>query len=107
MRPCLAATLGLAFVAGAAEAAPDPLREAVFRSPAPQAVALPERSEPPHDFGMPRTAVERRFGRSGVTGAAGFLCGLQPKTVTDGAAAAYGVDPHGRFVGVKLSVMLR
>ena len=52
---------------------------------------------------MPRTSVERRLGSQAVTASAGFLCGLQPGQTDNGAAAAFGSDPHGRFVGAKLS----
>lgn len=55
-----------------------------------------------------KTAVERHFTRSSdVTGAFGFLCGLQPAHTESGAAAAYGSDPHGRFVGAKFSIAFR
>ena len=81
------------------------LRSAVYR--AEPAVAAPLRSEAPRDFGMPRTAIERPFASGKLEGSLGFLCGLQPKSVTDGAAAAYGVDPHGRFVGLKLRMSFR
>ncbi|HEX3885943.1 MAG TPA: hypothetical protein VHW05_00500 [Phenylobacterium sp.] len=51
------------------------------------------------------TAVNHRFDRADkVTGSLGFLCGLQPSHAdVSGAGAAYGVDPHGRFVGAKLA----
>jgi len=107
MRPLLLLPILLTLAGGAAQAATDPLRAAVFRSEALPPVAVPAPSGPTRDFGMPRTAIERRVGSSGVTGSAGFLCGLQPKAVTDGAAAAYGVDPHGRFLGVKLRMVVR
>jgi hypothetical protein len=106
MRRLLLMVLVLSAVGGRAAAAPDPLAAAVFRTPRP-AAALPQSSDPTRDFGMPTTAVERRLGRGGLTGSAGFLCGLQPKAMTDGAAAAYGVDPHGRYLGVKLRMVLR
>src|SRR5437879_4825181 len=55
-----------------------------------------------------KTAVDRRFGRrDDVTGSVGFLCGLQPGHNEAGGAAAYGVDPHGRFLGAKLSFAFR
>jgi hypothetical protein len=107
MRRLLLLVLGLTAIAGSAVAAPDPLTAAVFRASPPPAASLPRRSEPPRDFGMPTTAIERGFGHGGVTGSAGFLCGLQPKAMADGAAAAYGVDPHGRYLGVKLRMVVR
>jgi hypothetical protein len=55
-----------------------------------------------------RTAVDHRFSRrEDVTGSVGFLCGLQPGHNEAGAAAAYGADPHGRFLGAKLSFAFR
>lgn len=55
-----------------------------------------------------KTAVDRRFGgRENVTGSVGFLCGLQPGHNEAGGAAAYGVDPHGRFLGARLSFAFR
>jgi hypothetical protein len=55
-----------------------------------------------------KTAVDRRFSRSeDVTGSLGFLCGLQPGHTEAGAASAYGTDPHGRFLGAKLSFAFR
>ncbi|THD60694.1 hypothetical protein [Phenylobacterium sp.] len=52
-----------------------------------------------------KTAVETRLaGRSDLTGGFGFLCGLQPGHNESGGAAAYGDDPHGRFVGAKFSL---
>jgi hypothetical protein len=55
-----------------------------------------------------KTAVDHRFTRSqDVTGSVGFLCGLKPGHNETGGAAAYGVDPHGRFVGAKLSIAFR
>ncbi|THD61385.1 hypothetical protein [Phenylobacterium sp.] len=53
-----------------------------------------------------KTAVDHHFGpgdAGGATASAGFLCGLQPGHGDNGGAAAYGIDPHGRFVGAKLS----
>ncbi len=82
-------------VNGAAVAAktpqPSSLRYATLASP------LPE--------GIVRTSVESRFGvRDKASGEAGFLCGLLPHPDTAGAAAAFGHDPDGRFVGAKLKL---
>lgn len=52
--------------------------------------------------GLARTSLDRRFGDDGATGSVGFLCGLQPSG--DNRA---GSDPHGRFVGAKLSFAFR
>jgi hypothetical protein len=52
-----------------------------------------------------KTAVETTLaGRPGLTGGLGFMCGLQPGHNDSGGAAAYGSDPHGRFVGAKFSL---
>lgn len=51
------------------------------------------------------TAVDHKFAeRNDLTGSLGFLCGLQPGHTENGSAAAYGIDPHGRFLGAKLSL---
>jgi len=57
--------------------------------------------------GIARTAVDRRLAGDDLTGALGFLCGIQPGADRSGAAAARGVDPTGRFVGAKLSLAFR
>src|SRR5690242_17829973 len=57
--------------------------------------------------GIARTAIDRRLSSEDVTGALGFLCGIQPGAQRSGAAAARGVDPSGRFVGAKLSLAFR
>jgi hypothetical protein len=55
-----------------------------------------------------KTSVEHRFARrDDVTGSFGFLCGLQPGHTESGVAAAYGSDPHGRFVGAKFSIAFK
>jgi hypothetical protein len=55
-----------------------------------------------------KTSVEHRFAkRDDLTGSFGFLCGLQPSHTESGVAAAYGTDPHGRFVGAKFSLAFR
>ncbi|HEY2356462.1 MAG TPA: hypothetical protein VGH86_03365 [Phenylobacterium sp.] len=55
-----------------------------------------------------RTALDHRFSqRENATGSLGFLCGLQPGHSDTGGASAYGVDPHGRFLGAKLSFAFR
>lgn len=50
-----------------------------------------------------RTSVDHRFDKQGATASAGVLCGRMPGHGDNGGAAAYGIDPHGRFVGAKLS----
>lgn len=55
--------------------------------------------------GIARTSIERRS--DAATAAVGFLCGLQDGAGRTGAAAAFGSDPHGRFLGAKLSFAFR
>jgi hypothetical protein len=50
-----------------------------------------------------KTAVDAKVA-GGLKASAGLLCGLQPDHNTSGGGAAYGVDPHGRFVGAKFSL---
>ncbi|MEO8115590.1 MAG: hypothetical protein ABI655_14480, partial [Phenylobacterium sp.] len=57
--------------------------------------------------GAPRTSVDHRFGPAGLVGQAGFLCGLQPSLDHAGGREITGFDPHGRFVGAKLSFAFR
>ena len=55
-----------------------------------------------------KTAIEHRFAkRDDLSGSVGFLCGLKPSAGASGAAAAYGTDPHGRFLGAKFSIAFR
>lgn len=52
-----------------------------------------------------KTAIDRKLaGNQRITASAGLLCGLQPGHNDTGAGAAYGIDPHGRFVGTKFSI---
>ncbi|HEY8571277.1 hypothetical protein [Phenylobacterium sp.] len=55
--------------------------------------------------GIARTSVERRS--DNATAALGFLCGIQDSAGRQGASAAFGADPHGRFLGAKLSFAFR
>ena len=58
--------------------------------------------------GIAKTSVESRLAENDdVTGALGFLCGIQPGQKPTGAAAARGYDPSGRFLGAKLSIALK
>jgi hypothetical protein len=51
-----------------------------------------------------KTAVSKSFSkRDDLSGSFGFLCGLKP-SANSGGASAYGTDPHGRFVGAKVSL---
>lgn len=100
--------------ASAAQAAPDPndaaqaLRAAIIPLAPKVAVADPyaqvRQSRSP---GIATTSVDHSFAGKGLTGSAGFLCGIQPGQGQDGGAAAYGYDPHGRFLGAKLSLAFK
>jgi hypothetical protein len=71
-----------------------------------QSTPLPlnfESDQAPLTPGVARTAVDHPFGKGGVVGSAGFLCGRGAGPDNNGAATAYGYDPEGRFVGAKLS----
>jgi len=132
LSPILPIAFAAALVAGAAQAqtaSPLNLRAADFsNAPAasvpvarPVGVAAPatvDLADPLDPLAAPRrvagslnsevfatTAVARKFGKGDdVTGAFGLLCGRQPEHTESGGAAAYGSDPHGRFVGAKLSL---
>ena len=109
LMPTVAASLAL--IAGAARAeAPMSLRDAVFRAPpvSVRAMALTSAAEAPAlPAGIARTSIDHRFDGKSLDGSLGFLCGIHPKAVTDGVAGAYGVDPQGRFLGLKLHMTFR
>jgi hypothetical protein len=106
----LALALCLACLAGAAEAAPaDALKAAVFRDagPPPRTAAVTYAEAPAaRPDGIARTSLDHAFDKR-ATGQVGFLCGLDERADAKGAMAAYGSDPHGRFVGAKLSFTFR
>jgi len=54
------------------------------------------------EAGVARTSVDHRFDRESLVGSVGFLCGLQPR-LDESSGSAFGLDPHGRFLGAKLS----
>ena len=54
------------------------------------------------EAGIARTSLDRHFAPGGLVGSVGFLCGLQPR-LDEASGSAYGLDPHGRFLGAKLS----
>jgi hypothetical protein len=65
-----------------------------------------DRSAPPAASPLgPRRDMDHRFLSGGLLGQAGFLCGRQPASDHEGAAAAHGYDPKGRFLGAKLSLV--
>lgn len=107
----------LACGAGGANAQERPaasvLNSAVFASDPARKMSYPLRSPSARRFeegnalraaGLARTAVDGRLGREDMVGALGFLCGRPDNLNTDGAADLHGHDPHGRFVGARLSL---
>jgi hypothetical protein len=87
---------------GAARPAPD------LADPADPLAPTRVQANPMASAVFARTAIDHRFSRrEDVTGSLGFLCGLQPGHAEGGGAAAFGQDPHGRFVGAKLSFAFR
>lgn len=57
--------------------------------------------------GMARVAVDHRFQKSDTTAQVGFLC-ARPDSLDDRAASSpTGSDPHGRFLGARLSLAFR
>lgn len=103
------AIAALALTAGAARAeVATSLRDAVFRTPAAsQPIPLKPAAQSPLPPGVARTSIDHRFEGRPLDGSLGFLCGIQPSAVTQGAAGAYGVDPQGRFLGLKLHMTFR
>jgi hypothetical protein len=112
-----AIAVAAALIAGAAQAeGPSPsqslaqaVRPDLARTPVVNLTLDPKSAEA-HSLkraGIARTAVDRRLAGDDLTGYLGFLCGIQPGADRNGAAAARGVDPSGRFVGAKLSLAFR
>lgn len=103
----LAATAAVAF-AGAAHAAPaislDRVATPVQGPPLSLKPRPDLRAAASPMNGIAKTSVEHRFGNDEEMAAlAGFICGRDSAADYHGAAGAYGDDPHGRFVGAKLS----
>ena len=57
--------------------------------------------------GVARTSIDHSFAPGRLTGVAGFICGLQDSLDHAGAREVTGNDPHGRFLGAKLSFAFR
>ena len=57
--------------------------------------------------GVARTSIDHSFSPGKISGSAGFVCGLQDSLEHSGAREITGYDPHGRFVGAKLSFAFR
>ena len=76
----------------------------------PSFAAIPTPSSRQRDArpeGVAQTSIERRFASERVTGSLGFLCGRPDNLSGSGGATVFGTDPHGRFVGARLSIALR
>lgn len=115
MRRIALTALAFCALAGAASAAPDAtdgaavMRMKIALEAAARATPLAgfdaarfARTLPP---GVAQTSVSGRLGRrDDATSEAGLLCGLEPHPDRAGAAAAFGHDPDGKFVGAKLKL---
>jgi hypothetical protein len=75
-------------------------------TPIRQATGLTEAQAEALRSGVARTAVDRRLDDK-LTASLGFLCGMHGDMDDRWAAGAQGSDPHGRFVGAKLSLAFR
>jgi len=127
MKSALIALASAALAGSAAHAQPLDLSRPAAAKPAPvlavtlagaPAKAVPDLANPLDPIARPvlqpgamesavfaKTALDHRFaGKSDLSGSVGFLCGLQPGHNDRGGAAAYGADPHGRFLGAKVSI---
>ena len=109
-----AALIALALTLGATTAHAEPATLAALNAAVrpPQAVEIKPTLATPHAeahamklAGIAKTSVERRA--DNATAALGFLCGIQDSAGRQGASAAFGSDPHGRFLGAKLSFAFR
>ena len=56
---------------------------------------------------MARTSIDHRFEGKDASGAFGFLCGRPDSLDERAAGSALGADPHGRFLGARLSLAFR
>lgn len=125
MKSLTALTFAILFCAGAAQAqtpnlqTPN-LQAAYLARPTAAAVPKLDLTSPHTSFdvaysrapaaripGVARTSVDKRLGAEDLTGSLGFLCGLEPGAGSQGAAAARGYDPSGRFLGAKLKLAFR
>jgi hypothetical protein len=69
------------------------------------AVLSPDRQT--HDLpqpGVAKTAIDRRFERSSMSGSLGFLCGRPDSLDERAASQPLGSDPQGRFLGGRFSI---
>ena len=83
------------------------LRAAVLATPAPHPAAAAAQSHAAGQAlpaGLAQTSIERRFSHDQAAGALGFLCG---RDADHGGPTAFGEDPHGRFLGARLSLAIR
>jgi hypothetical protein len=56
---------------------------------------------------MARTSLDHQFDAKAASGAFGFLCGRPESLDNRAASSPYGSDPHGRFLGARLSLAFR
>lgn len=113
MRRTILTALAFCAIAGAASAAPDATDgAAVTRMKI--ALEAAARAVPTNDAarfartlpaGVAQTSISSHIARrDDATSEAGLLCGLEPHPDRAGAAAAFGHDPDGKFVGAKLKL---
>ncbi|HSV03190.1 MAG TPA: hypothetical protein VLI41_08285 [Phenylobacterium sp.] len=111
MRLCLSLAIW-AVLAGAALAEPGPsdadgaqrLAQAVRPRVEPAVAPGPAEARL---AGVAQTSIARRFADDRVTGSLGFLCGRPDEAGETGRETPLGSDPHGRFLGARLSIALR
>jgi hypothetical protein len=100
----IAAVFAAAAAALAASPAPADLGRLNAAVLAPDAAAAARAARPP---GVATTSLESRFAGGRAGGAVGFLCGRPGSLDERAAASPLGVDPHGRFLGARLSLSFR
>jgi hypothetical protein len=109
-RAVLLIALATTPLASAARAEPAPLNlsapaKAADVTALNAAVLAPDRqSHVLPQAGIARTSIDHRFDRAGASGALGFLCGRPDSLDERARSQAFGSDPHGRFLGARLSL---
>jgi hypothetical protein len=98
----IAAAVALCAATAHAQTAQD-LRAAVLPNAHP-AESMVKDAGPARQAGIAQTSLERRFAHDKAAGSVGFLCG---RDEDKGGPTAFGDDPHGRFLGARLSLAIR
>jgi hypothetical protein len=108
--PAVALFAALALAGGARAETPAPQLATPLPADAAQALksAVFAEAAVGKGVGLSRVAVEHRFdGKAQATGSLGFLCGRPDSLDARAAASPLGSDPHGRFLGARLSFAFR